>query len=272
MRRLQAALIFVALSMLVVPTAHAAGTAGTKCAVGGSKKTVDSKIYTCTSAKRWNAGVKITKPKPTARPSVAATAIITCPVKGNCEIGNRGPGGGIVFYVAPTPQPWGQYLEAAPATWNGTKTDPTIAWCDGVDASLVSTVTDPGLLKLLGTEIGKGQGDTQLMSTACKSGAANLVSAYRGGGKSDWFLPSMDELNKLYQNKTATYASIVVSGGKSSSTVEHETIIGDLASGSYWSSSENDAMSAWSQRFYGGYQENMPKGGTLYVRPIRAFS
>ena len=34
-----------------------------------------------------------------------------------CQIGDTGPGGGVVFYDAGQPQPWGRYLEAAPAGW-----------------------------------------------------------------------------------------------------------------------------------------------------------
>ncbi len=180
-----------------------------------------------------------------------AAADITYPANGKCEIGNKGPGGGIVFYVAPTPQSWGQYLEVAPATWNGTSTDPEALWCDVRDVFLVSAAGDPELKKLIGYEIGKGRSNTQLMSAYCKSGAANLASAYRGGGKSDWFLPSKDELNQMYVNKTT---------------------IGDFATDYYWSSSVYNAPYAWFQNFGTGIQNLNLKNLAHSVRPVRSFS
>ncbi len=208
--------------------------------------------------------IKISRSNTSANPFASAAekvaaekvaASITCPVNGKCEIGNTGPGGGIVFYVAPAPQSWGQYLEFAPANWNGTSTDPKVPWCDISNASFTNLVTDPELKKLIGYEIGKGRGNTQLMSAYCKSGAANLATAYRGGGKSDWFLPSKDELNQMYVNKT--------------------TIGGFATIGYSWSSSENHTdskSSAWWQGFKYGNQSTDSKAATYYVRPVRAFS
>ncbi len=194
-----------------------------------------------------------------------AAAGITCPVKGKCEIGNKGPGGGIVFYVAPRPQSWGQYLEVAPATWNGRSTDPKALWCDVRDVSLVSTVTDPELKKLIGTEIGKGKGNTQLMTAFCTTGAANLANAYRGGGKSDWFLPSIDELNQLcrYARGQTQSASECDETGKLKAGFDSTV---------YWSSSEDDADFAWFQAFSAGIQMPIIKSGDFFVRPVRAFS
>jgi hypothetical protein len=185
-------------------------------------------------------------PSPTADPFAAG---VTCPVNGKCEIGNIGPGGGIVFYVAPKPQSWGQYLEFAPATWNGTSTDPKAPWCEVIDVSLVSKVTDPELKRLIGDGIGTGRGNTKLMSAYCKLGAANLATAYRGGGKSDWFLPSRDELVQLYVNTAS---------------------IGGLPTGGYWSSSEVRTDIAWGQYF--SFDALYYKVNALYVRPVRAFS
>jgi len=218
-------------------------------------------------------------PTPTANPFAAAAdkaaaaasadkaARITCPVNGKCEIGNKGPGGGIVFYVAPTPQSWGQYLEVAPATWNGRNTHSWDSWCDVSDDSLGSKVTDPELKELIGDEIGNGRGNTQLMTAYCKSGAGNLASAYRGGGKSDWFLPSKDELDQLCQYARGQKQSVSSCNrtGKLKADFAFPAVV-------YWSSSESTTQSAWSQDFRDGLPHSYYRSTTSYVRPVRAFS
>jgi hypothetical protein len=70
----------------------------------------------------------------------------------------------------------------------------------------------------------------------------------------DWYLPSIDELNKLYLNKVA---------------------IGGFAGDYYWSSTEvnlSDEMEmGWGQNFNSGSQFRIAKEGLSYVRAIRAF-
>jgi hypothetical protein len=91
------------------------------------------------------------------------------------------------------------------------------------------------------------------METAT-SYAAGLARAYAGGGYTDWYLPSKDELNKLYLNRTA---------------------IGGFAADitfAYWSSTENANLFAWVQSFYSGSQSLDTKDDTYNVRAIRAFS
>lgn len=81
--------------------------------------------------------------------------------------------------------------------------------------------------------------------------AAGLARAYQGGGYTDWFLPSKDELNQLYINRQ---------------------IIGNFRAAYYWSSSEASAsdafLQAFDRNFVGDYQY---KSSMLSVRAVRAF-
>jgi len=103
-----------------------------------------------------------------------------------------------------------------------------------------------------GTAIGTGQANTTTIVTIQGAGsyAAQLCNDLTVSGYSDWFLPSKDELDKLYINKVA---------------------IGGFADGNYWSSSEYDAYYAWGQGFGSGYQGYDVKYGSGWVRAVRAF-
>lgn len=81
------------------------------------------------------------------------------------------------------------------------------------------------------------------------------------GGKTygDWYLPSKEELNLMYQNKATIDATAGVNGGSG------------FASDFYWSSTEYFNNLAWAQSFGGGYQTNGYKDDTAYVRAVRAF-
>ena len=104
----------------------------------------------------------------------------------------------------------------------------------------------------IGTAIGTGQDNTTAIVTIQGAGsyAAQLCNDLTEGGYDDWFLPSKDELNKLYINRDA---------------------IGGFAEDYYWSSSEYDASNAWDQLFINGYQNYNGKYVTLPVRAVRAF-
>lgn len=83
--------------------------------------------------------------------------------------------------------------------------------------------------------------------------AARLARAYAGGGRTDWYLPSLDELAKLYENRAA---------------------IGGFFFAWYWTSSEFDLNTAWAQSFnpdFSGFQSCLDKEEQHYVRAVRSF-
>ena len=184
----------------------------------------------------------------------------------NCPIGSTGPGGGIVFYDAGSQQSWGRYLEVAPGGWSGTAKDPTAVWCN-TSRDFTAEIRDAVLRATVGVEIGKGKANTNLIVAKCWEGAGVLANAYKGGGKSDWYLPSRDELNELC--KYAKYQPT----GKSDVKCKYSIpmLRGEFVQGTYWSSSENVTDSAWTQYFFDGYQCTCPKHAAAYVLPIRAF-
>ena len=173
-----------------------------------------------------------------------------------CKIGDTGPGGGIVFYDAGTRQAWGQYLEAVPCLYRDRRRCTTTSWVNKHDPRQQWCKADRiGLAERLPTSsaIGTGRSNTEIIIQACgPNSAAGVAAAYRGGGKDDWFLPSKDELNALYDQRG---------------------VVGALANDYYWSSSLDSvsAYNAWHQYFGGGNQNSSHKVNAMRFRPVRAF-
>jgi uncharacterized repeat protein (TIGR02543 family) len=168
-------------------------------------------------------------------------------------IGDTGPGGGKIFILPSTAgNSSGNYFEAAPTSWNG-GADPTRNWCNITNGAVGASAQ--------GTTIGTGQGNSTAIGAYCSSGAAVTARAYGGGGLSDWFLPSEDELEAL-QAVRAT--------------------IGGFESATYWSSSEIVAgrAGAFAGPTREAYPVHFPTGGsnlwykyqTYHVRPVRMFA
>jgi hypothetical protein len=196
----------------------------------------------------------------------AATGKVCVPGS-NCPIGSTGPGGGIIFYDAGSQQSWGRYLEVAPVGWSGTATDPLLIWCNVANLHFTASISDVSFRATIGVEIGKGKANTNLMVSRCSSGAGVLANAYKGGGKSDWFLPSRDELNELCK-----YAKYQATGKGDDVCQKGTSSVGGFDYQPLWSSSEATAGGAWGQNFYyGTYIENLSKYNLTSVRPIRAF-
>jgi len=113
-----------------------------------------------------------------------------------------------------------------------------------------------------GTGIGSGKGNTERIVAEFGDAepdekktdyAAKLCSDLVYGGFSDWFLPSMEELNLMYVNL-------------------HKKGLGGF-SGFYWSSSEygDGSSSAFSQSFGSGGRGANARYSVPQVRPVRAF-
>jgi len=100
--------------------------------------------------------------------------------------------------------------------------------------------------------IGTGKANTTAIVEEQGAGsyAAKLCNDLTVGSYSDWYLPSKDELDKLYINKVA---------------------IGNFAAYYYWSSSEYTASYALYQYFGNGSQAANYKYYTYRVRAVRAF-
>jgi hypothetical protein len=126
-----------------------------------------------------------------------------------------------------------------------------------------------------GTGIGTGYANTSAMitqsSTAGKAGT--VARAFEGGGKTDWFLPSMDELNALCKwafNDTVNTICNNNGPGTGLSLTR-----GGFAS-FYWSSSETDSSVSQIQifdpnSFLGNQGGESKRTSLVYVRPVRAF-
>ena len=184
-----------------------------------------------------------------------------------CLVGSAGPGGGIIFYDAGAQQSWGRYLEFAPEGWSGDSGDPSEYWCDVTSMDFSAAVTDAKLKLSIGNEIGKGQANTDLMLALCKSGAANVAHAYKGGGLEDWFLPSTDELNELCKLAGSTNEGFEASGD----CANLATLEAGFSDAGYWSSTESSDVMASYQDFSVGSILNFYKEDFQLVRPIRAF-
>ncbi len=102
------------------------------------------------------------------------------------------------------------------------------------------------------TAIGTGAANTAAIVAGCSEvgRAARICNDLELNGYSDWYLPSKDELNKLYINRIA---------------------IGGFAGGFYWSSSEYSSDFAWLQYFSNGDQYYSNKDYNGLVRAVRAF-
>ena len=162
-------------------------------------------------------------------------------------IGDTGPSGvGIVFYVTDG----GLHgLEVAQSDQSTSQ-----VWIEGGSTQK----TENGNTS---TAIGTGLANSNAIidQTGHTGSAAQVCRSYNGGGLTDWYLPSKDELAAIWDN-------LVDDGTGVNSGV------GGFAGDGYWSSSEVNSSSAWYPSFNNGLQYNfLNKYYNERVRAVRAF-
>lgn len=164
------------------------------------------------------------------------------------KLGDTGPAGGLICYINPDWEKDGwRYLEAAPQSTEFSVTE----WGKNND-SVTGTQKTIGsgylntdkIIVLLNTP----PAVTGMAAQVCD----NLSITVKGVIYDDWFLPSLDELNLMYENLS-------------------KKGVGSFNSGNYWCSSEENAGFAWNQRFSDGEQGYNGKTNYLRVRAIRSF-
>lgn len=196
-----------------------------------------------------------------------------------CDARGKGPSGGYVFYDRGEKGRSWRYLEAAPADLRMVGGVPTVdstnsRYSSGTEKFIFGYYrkTSSGSNVSLSTKAGIGEGYSNTYILVCNMKKASFTSSSGTGTTSsyaarlcdileyevegevfkDWFLPSKEELNLMYQNL-------------------HEQGLGSFVNGGlYWSSSEN-IVGAWIQYFGGGSQDNGYRCDAYRVRPVRAF-
>ena len=234
-----------------------------------------------------------------ASPYIASAA--NCVTTDTCVLGATGPGGGTVFYVSATNftstgSACGtacKYLEYAPTGWIVSTTPAGQTNCSNSSpyaATPGTSSNDPLCLHqptaitpyarlwpadCSGTcaeaNIGSGHLNTTtwLGLTGMLAGYASTVArAYQGGGMTDWYLPSKNELNQLCRDVWG----LTVDNTATTCSGMSGTIRAGFASNWYASSTEWQSNGNHGQTFLDGTTANRGKSnGTNAVRPIRAF-
>jgi hypothetical protein len=154
--------------------------------------------------------------------------------------------GGVVFWVDPADNTHGLVCAIRDLS-------PRIRWYNGTNTTTGAT----------GSAIGTGSANTTAIianqGAVETAYAAGLARAYSGGGYTDWFLPSKEELHQMYQNKAMINSTATANSGS------------NFTNYYYWSSTEVDLNNAWYQYFVNGNQFVYDKIYTGFVRAVRAF-
>lgn len=175
---------------------------------------------------------------------------------GPVEVGDPGPGGGVIVYVDPVGFDCGKdleetctYLEVSPAAAQAER-----QWSLDVEGR-VGVGADPGT-QTVHHAIGAGEYNSEIIARYPGAGDAATNAAiyaleYATPTADDWYLPSIDELKRVY---------------------EQRALVDGVRMDSYWSSTEGTAIDAWGVYFAEGRVSTNFKWRvkTYYAHPMRA--
>ena len=180
-------------------------------------------------------GISVTGAGTSVSPYVVSTS--TC----GLSIGDTTQGG-IIFYLDPS----GCHGLVCALTDQSSGT----AWYNGSYMDI----------RAYGSGLFEGKYNTKMINweQGGSTSAAAICAAYTGGFFNDWYLPSIEELNKMYLN---------IGQGNALGLGN----IAGFANDYYWSSTECDDELAWRQNFNIGNQFYSSKMYNSNVRAVRAF-
>jgi len=163
--------------------------------------------------------------------------------------------GGIVFYILQSGD--SGYVEGETHGLVCALSDyGLVEWgCHGTDILNIPNVTSSPPTGA-GAEIGDGVTNTDNLLADCPNPPAVLAARTLGP---DWFIPSVNELILMYENKTTINTSASANGGN------------PFIDNYYWSSTEFDMNSVWVKFLGNGHQTNYVKNNPYVLRAVRAF-
>ncbi|NDF55821.1 MAG: DUF1566 domain-containing protein, partial [Proteobacteria bacterium] len=174
-----------------------------------------------------------TAPQPSLVTSVRENS--DCSTKAvNCQVGDKGPAGGIIVYDAGPKSTGGRYYEIAP---QACELSGLAFGKPALGAAYLSAA-----MRLAGKAIGAGAANSARLLATRKSPAVVAVANSTCGGFVDWFLPSKDELNEAFRQLSHSRKGLNL------------TPVGGFQRGYYWTSSDYNGSTAWTQYFADGQQ------------------
>ena len=133
---------------------------------------------------------------------------------------------------------------------------------DTADLSIDSVWSNVDDVLCEANSLWKGSANTEIIinQIGATSGASFLCVSSTSGDVSNWYLPAIQELNKLWVNMFEVSRGLEIAGGT------------QLLFESYWSSTEYNYSTAFCLTFEQGYANFSYKSYNRYVRAVRKFS